>query len=261
VLFGLFGLFIGWISDASAQPAYYADLTASGNYGMGSNAGETNAACTTCHDAAVPTCNGCHAHGTHSSNGKNDINILASTDKSAYTSNETITITITGGYNPGGTPTPNWIRATVDQGAIRLNISSGPCDTPGDADNNCGGGNGYPITLTVAASTLGTGVQMLTASWYGHVFDLATPVRGDGTNGSTFVSDGLNNPNHGFEVVTISSFTISDPDVGDAIIAAAKKSGGGSLSWPIIALLLFVVIAMLVRDRSVKLIPIKRDKE
>ncbi len=39
--------------------------------------------CVSCHSSAITTCDGCHAHGVHSSSAKNDINLTGTTDKAA----------------------------------------------------------------------------------------------------------------------------------------------------------------------------------
>ncbi|MGC1951637.1 MAG: hypothetical protein WA970_03450, partial [Gammaproteobacteria bacterium] len=62
--------------------------------------------CQVCHGATA-TCAGCHAHGTHSSSTKNDINVTATTDKAVYAPGETVTVSITGGYRDG------WVRAKL----------------------------------------------------------------------------------------------------------------------------------------------------
>src|SRR5512147_1833218 len=80
-----------------------------------------DANCATCHSTTVKTCNGCHAHGVHSSNAKDDINVTGVTDKTTYAPGETVSVTITGGYRTG------WIRAILyDETMTELARSSCP---------------------------------------------------------------------------------------------------------------------------------------
>src|SRR5512139_2154301 len=66
-----------------------------------------SANCTSCHAATPTTCNGCHAHGVHSSSAKSTINIAGATNKASYAPGETVSVTMTGGYRNG------WIRAIL----------------------------------------------------------------------------------------------------------------------------------------------------
>ena len=78
--------FFSWTHTANAFPSLYASE------------------CAACHGGAVSgfspatgTCAGCHAHGTHSGTGAEDINITATPDKLVYAPGETVAVTINGG--------------------------------------------------------------------------------------------------------------------------------------------------------------------
>ncbi|MFZ2197825.1 MAG: choice-of-anchor D domain-containing protein, partial [Thermodesulfovibrionales bacterium] len=165
-----------------------------------------DANCTTCHSATVNTCNGCHAHGVHSSDAKDDINVTGVTDKATYAPGETVTVTITGGYRTG------WLRALLyDQNMAEL------------ARSSCPGGQGgcttsvYPVTLTSTAP-MTPGTYTWNVSWYGHQFDA------DGAFFQSTCSDILttncwkpsSNTNHGEEIVSTNSFEVASaaaPDI------------------------------------------------
>jgi len=114
--------------------------------------------------------------------------------------------------------------------------------------------------LTVLASTLGTGTHNLTAAWFGNSFDRAGGNFGVSTSVTTVAGWMQDNPIdaakpnsiHGKEIVSIAPITVNDAP------AASSSSGGGSLSWPVLGLLLFVSISMLTKDRRAKLLPVKR---
>src|SRR5512146_580121 len=167
---GLVALF-AWTLSLQAQSSYFASY------------------CAGCHVGVAATCNGCHAHGTHSGSTKSDINVAGATDKTSYAPGETVSVTITGGYRSG------WIRAILyDQNMKELARSTGP--------NTMGGGSGYPITLTAPApSTAGT--YTWNVAWYGNQYDASGAFFGpkwtpDPSNG-----------NHGQEIVSIKPFTVA----------------------------------------------------
>ena len=246
LMFGVFGLFIAWMSDASAQFDYFVDR-----------------GCTTCHDggsgpAVVVTCNGCHAHGTHSSSVKSDINITATTDNSTYNVGDTISITVNGGYKS------DWVRVNVyDDTGTLVAQSKGACDATISSVMACAEGDSLPVTLTAIASS--TGTQMWTASWYGNINDGAGSVGGisspqsisTGVTNTGWLED-LNNAEHGEEIVAIAAFTVNDANTGaggstggstnTGTTAASSDGGGGSLSWPLIVMILIALAAMLIRD-------------
>lgn len=251
--FGVFGLFIAWASDANAFSSHFTDPAEGGCAAAG------------CHDtvAVTNTCDGCHAHGTHSSTATGGIAIVATSDKTAYVLGETITVSLATGNASKG----NWIRATLyDSSSNVLDQSSGTCDatTSTGMPPSCSNGETFnQIGLTVSADTLGTGTHNLTASWYGHDFDRAGGNFGTTTTSVTqagYMAD-VGNTNHGEEIVAVNQITITDPNAGSspAPAAAPSSGGGGSVSWYIVALFLIAVIATLIRDR--KLIPVKIKRE
>ncbi len=160
-------------SNASAESSYFA------------------ANCTSCHAASPTTCNGCHSHGTHSNSNKNVINITGTTSKATYAPGESVSVTMTGGYRTG------WIRGLLlDQNGVELARSTGAMS------GGMGGGMGYPIVLnSPAPSTPGTYTWKV--AWYGNQYDASSSVFGTGWTPDP------NNPNHGMEVVSTNSFTVS----------------------------------------------------
>ena len=151
--------------------------------------------CAGCHTApATATCNGCHAHGTHSSSSKSDINVKGATDATSYAPGATVTVTITGGYRTG------WIRAVLlDQNKVELARSTGNASDMGSSTT-------YPATLSAPAPTT-PGTYTWKVGWYGNKFDLT-----DAGAGTTFFGTGWtpdpSNPNHGYEIVNTNSFTV-----------------------------------------------------
>ena len=252
VAFGVFGLFIAWMSDASAVPSYFSTKSCDG-------AG--------CHNAApvVVSCDGCHAHGTHISNGFGAMNVTASTDKTSYTLGETIIVTISGGGGDGG-----WFRGLLyDSNGIELDRSSGCSTIDQTGMTPCSDGEEYstPVTVSVLADTLGTGTHNITAAWFGNMYE------GGGAFGSNTSSVtvpgwmvdpavGGANSTHGQEIVAVAEFTITDPNAGTgggttpapapAPTTTTSSSGGGSLSWPLIVMILIAIAAMLIRDRRME---------
>jgi len=241
VAFAIFGLFIGWISDASAFSSFF-------------NSQGCNAA--GCHDGtlpiATPTCNGCHAHGTHSDSNKNDLNVTATTDAATYSVGDTIAITVNGGYKT------DWVRVNVyDENGTVIAQSKGTCDTTTSSGTACSNGLATPIILQVTAGA--TGTQMWTASWYGNENDASGSAGGvNGTQSTNFAEVGwlpdASNTAHGEEIVLIAAFTVNT-----APTSTTSSGGGGSLGWPDLALLLFIV-GMLAKDRRAQLIPVKLRK-
>ncbi|NOX43065.1 MAG: hypothetical protein GXP19_04935 [Gammaproteobacteria bacterium] len=250
VAFGVFGLFIAWVSDVNAFESFFAS--------RGCDAAG-------CHDGALPiatpTCVGCHAHGAHSNSDKgvqppataDDMNITASTDATTYTVGDTIAITVDGGYEKRG-----WVRVIVynDNGDV-VAQSKGTCDSTTSSNITtpaCSNGLSMPITLQVTANI--TGTQMWTASWYGNSDDVAGSTGGlNGTLVTVVTEPGwledLGNAGHGEEIVSIPSFTVNDAP------PASSGGGGGSLSWSALGLLLLTIIGMLAKNRQTKLIPIR----
>ena len=245
--FGVFGLFIAWMSDASARESFFVGdgCTAAG-----------------CHDGVAPTttptCNGCHAHGTHSNSAKDNLNFTAITDASTYNVGDTITIDIDGGYKS------DWVRVTVYDGSGNVVAQSkGTCDNTTSSGSACSNGASMPISLTTTANA--TGTQMWTAAWYGNNSDIGSSSGGvNGTQSMSVAEQGwlpdATNANHGEEIVTIAAFTVNDSGTGGGTTpapapdptTATTSSGGGSLSWPLIVLILIAISAMLIRDRRIE---------
>jgi hypothetical protein len=160
--------------------------------------------CVSCHSAATNTCDGCHAHGTHSSGAKSDINIKGTTDKTSYSPGSTVTVTVNGGYETG------WVRVVLlDQNLKELSRSSCPGGVGGCTTKS------FPVTLTAAApATAGTYVWAV--AWYGHSYDITGASFGSG-NSSTlkagFFTPDASNSNHGYQTVALPAFTVSAASV------------------------------------------------
>ena len=153
----------------------------------------TSQGCSGCHSApVVATCNGCHAHGTHPSSAKNSINVTGTTNKASFAPGETVTVTIAGGYRTG------WFRAVLyDQNTVMLAKSTGN-------DSGMGSSATYPATLSAPAPTA-PGSYSWKVAWYGNKYDKATPTFGAGWTPDP------NNPNHGYEIVSMAPFTVTAP--------------------------------------------------
>ena len=174
--------FVTWVPDADSRESYFT-----------STPGQ-NLSCADCHVSASVTCAGCHAHGVHSSNAKNDINVIAITDFLTYAPGETVTVSISGGSRDG------WVRTILyDETGAEVNRSTGPT---GDGDGPQFFG---PIDLTAPAPTA-PGTYTWTASWYGNEFDL-TEVGGTTIFGPNWRPD-TTNPGHGEEIVETNSFEV-----------------------------------------------------
>lgn len=152
--------------------------------------------CQDCH-VATSTCNGCHAHGVHSNDVKDDINIAGVTNKTSYAPGETVSVTINGGYKTG------WVRAILyDQNMVELSRSTGPA--------GLGGGAGFPITTLTGAAPSVPGTYIWNAAWYGNSYDLTDAGSGTTFFGPRWTPDATN-PNHGLEIVSTNSFTVTAP--------------------------------------------------
>ena len=184
-----------WRTDAQAQSSYF-----------------TSKGCTGCHDlATAATCNGCHGHGTHPSSAKSSINVAGTTSKTSYAPGETVTVTITGGYRNG------WVGAALfDQNSAPLVYSTGN-------DSGMGNSTTFPATLSAPAPTA-PGTYTWKVGWYGNVYDSASAAFGAGW------SPDPNNSDHGYEIVSINSFTVTGatdttvPVVGTFTLPATATS-------------------------------------
>jgi hypothetical protein len=158
--------------------------------------------CASCHGSGTSTCNGCHAHGTHSSSSKDDINVAGALDKSSYAPGETVTVTVTGGYKSG------WVRVLLlDQSLTELARSTCPPDGKGGCTTSA-----YPVTLTAAApSTPGT--YTWAVAWYGNYqYEKSGPYFGSGNSGALqpgYFTPDADNINHGYQTVSLPSFTVA----------------------------------------------------
>jgi uncharacterized protein (TIGR03382 family) len=172
--------------------------------------------CTGCHGATVTTCNGCHAHGTHSSSAKSDINVAGTLTKTSFAPGETVSVRITGGYRTG------WVRAVLlDQGGNEL------------ARSSCPGGEGgcttsvYPVTLTAPAPAT-QGRYTWSVAWYGNQFEAGGGSFGSGTSATLrpgYFTPDPGNANHGFQTVALQPFDVV------AAAAATIALAPGSLSF------------------------------
>ena len=170
--------------------------------------------CASCHGATPTSCNGCHAHGTHSSSSKTDINLSAVTNKTSYAPGEAMTVTVTGGYRTG------WVRVILlDQNMTEIGRSS------------CPGGEGgcttsvFPVTFPTSGNTLTApatpGTYTWAAAWYGNGFEQGGTF-GSGTSstlrpgfftpdtGNVVPVNGVDTP-HGWQTVASNSFTVTAP--------------------------------------------------
>lgn len=151
--------------------------------------------CSSCHSSVTATCDGCHAHGTHSTSSKNDINVKGVTNKTSYAPGETVSVTITGGYGRGG-----WVRALLYNAAgTEVARSTGPGGT--------GGGAGYPVTLSAPAPST-SGSYSWKVAWYGNKFDLTDAGAGTTHFGAGWTPD-PGNANHGAEIVSTNAFSVT----------------------------------------------------
>jgi hypothetical protein len=150
----------------------------------------TSQFCSACH-GSTSTCDGCHAHGVHSNNSKNDINLTAITDKVTYAPGEAVTVTVDGGYRGG------WVRAILyDDTGVEVVRSTGS----------------FPITLTATAPAT-PGTYAFSASWYGNQND-----NGGAAFGANWSPD-PGNSGHGEEIVATNAF--------DVVSAAPAGAGIG----------------------------------
>jgi len=175
--------------------------------------------CVSCHNPAVPTCNGCHSHGTHSSVAMDDINVAGTTDAGSYAPSATVTVTVTGGWQSG------WVRVLLlDDNLEEL------------ARSSCPGGMGgcttsvYPVTLTAPAPST-PGSHTWAVAWYGNETDKAGASFGDGTSSNLrvgYFTPDANNANHGYQVVALPSFSVDATSSNPGTSAGAPTGGCGS---------------------------------
>lgn len=185
-----------WATPALAHQSYY------------------EGSCTTCHSSTVQTCDGCHAHGTHSGSAKSDINVSGTLDQATYAPGATVTVTLDGGYRSG------WVRALLlDAGMKEL------------ARSSCAGGiggcttTGYPVTFTAPAPTA-AGTYTWAIAWYGNVKQPGTGASfGNGTSATLkagYFTPDATNADHGYQVVALPAFTVAG--AGEPAIGVAPTS-------------------------------------
>ena len=192
--------------------------------------------CEACHAPSVGTCNGCHAHGTHSSQAMNDINIAGTTDAASYSPAATVTITVGGGWQGG------WVRVLLlDENLSEL------------ARSTCPGGKGgcttsvFPVTLTAPAPS-SSGSHTWAVAWYGNQSDMSGASFGKGTSSTLkvgYFTPDPNNPNHGYQTVALPSFTVSaagsPPEASGGASGGGCGSGGSSAGFTGLAAFLFLL--------------------
>ncbi len=196
-----------WAPHALARPGYFAND------------------CASCHPTSIETCTGCHSHGAEQSSAKNAIGITGQLDKTTYAPGDTITATVTGGYEPSGWAA-GWLRVVLlDEGMAE--VARHGC--PG---NEGGCVNDYPVTLTATApSTAGSHTWAI--AWYGNAArDRLLPGLSFGSGISAtrrpgyFTEDLPNNPGHGWQTVALPSFTVTGADGGTTTTTTTSTSGG-----------------------------------
>jgi hypothetical protein len=193
----LIAVFIGGVPNVHAQSGYF-----------------TSQGCAGCHVGQTGSnyCGMCHAHGVHSSSGKNNINVTGTTNKSTYAPGENVSVTVSGGYRPSAA------RAILyDQNSAVVDISTGTGAIPVNAPQ-------WPVTLSASAPAT-PGTYTWKVAWYGNQYDSGGAAFGNGSNGSQWTPD-PGNANHGWETVSLASFVVvgaSTPQIG---VAPASKAFG-----------------------------------
>jgi chitodextrinase len=165
---------LSWPLQARARSSYYGSR------------------CASCHGSSPTTCVGCHFHlGT----------LGASTDRTSYAPGSTVTVTITGGNQPG------WVRGVVLDSSGRELARS-----PNDAT--------FPIRITLAAPIV-SGTHNWTAGVY--------------VNGGTTADPA--NTGHGTTRRALPAFTVtaaadtSAPSAPTNLTSPSRTSTSVSLSW------------------------------
>src|SRR6266481_6612282 len=156
--------------------------------------------CVSCHSSAITTCDGCHAHGVHSSSAKNDINLAGTTDKVSYAPGSPVKVTVNAGYRT------DWVRVVLfDQSLKEI------------ARSSCPGGAGgcttsvVPVTLTAPAPAT-AGTYIWAVAWYGNNYDISGASFGSGTSSALkagFFTPDANNSNHGFQTIALPAFSVA----------------------------------------------------
>jgi len=180
--------------------------------------------CESCHDPSVGTCNGCHAHGTHSSAAMDDINIVGTMDASSYAPSATVTVTVKGGWQSG------WVRVLLlDHNLNEL------------ARSSCPGGKGgcttsvFPVILSAPAPAT-PGSYSWAVAWYGNQADMSGASFGLGASSTLkvgYFTPDANNANHGYQTVALPSFTVEASGSTPSGSSGTSKGGCGSGGDPV----------------------------
>ena len=185
----LFAGYVMWASNASAQSGYFTNTTYDC---IGCHSGENT--------SGNDYCGMCHKHGTHTSGGT--MNLAGTPNKTSYAPGETVSVAISGGYRPSRA------RAILyDQTGAEVARSTGTGDPPVNAPL-------WPVTLSAPAPAA-AGTYTWKIAWYGNQVD--TYAKGSGWKADP------NNPGHGYETVSIASFTV---------VAAAPTLSSIAISGP-----------------------------
>ena len=190
---------------SNAEPEYFADR---------------NCANSGCHSisAAVPTCNGCHAHGTHPDSMKSSMNLIATTDKASYVVGDDITVTLAGGYKPSGVV--SWVRVNVYASNGSLLVSNST-ECPHNASSYAASCD-LPVTLKTRA---GVGMTGLYVAWMGHENDRTGAAKGTTISSMGVGSRPVAQSGHIEEIVLTNQFSVTEA------AAPASGGGGGLLDW------------------------------
>ena len=188
-----------------------------------------NCATSGCHAASPSTCDGCHAHGVHSSSAKSNINIAGTPNKTTYAPGETVSVTIDGGYRTG------WVRAILyDQNMNELARSTGT------ATGGKGGGPAFPTILTAPAPATG-GTYTWKVAWYGNQYDKSAPFFQPACSATITTNcwkADTSNANHGQEIRSIATFTVAaaGDTTAPTVTSFTVPPSSNSLTVPITAI-------------------------
>jgi hypothetical protein len=169
--------------------------------------------CGSCHTTTMPTCNGCHVHGTHPDylpNAVGTLNLKASVDKTTYVEGDPIVVTLEGGHMADF---KGWVGARVYDASgtevTRKQAQLGCAPYPTQFGNKCD----LPMKLSVPAKLGWTRLYM---SWAGNQYDRTGATFG-AQLGTTFgagrraLTDAGGNQvtNHVEEIVATGTFTVT----------------------------------------------------
>jgi hypothetical protein len=191
--------------------------------------------CVNCH-GGTDTCTGCHAMGVHynpTPANSQKLNLMASPSKNVYLPGEMVPVYISGGYHDG------WCRIVLyDENMQELGRSASTRYMAGAVAPCCGPSFGYSGGVTLSSpAPLTEGTYTWNAAWYGNRFDVAdSPSSGQLTSyyGPRWTPD-LNNPNHGYEIISAEKFIVSSVPIPIASLLITSLNfgsvtAGGSLT-------------------------------